>query len=380
VRVLLFIGTLRTGGAERQFGVLADGLLGNGVETLLTTMTPGGPNWERFAAGHAHDVVSLEPRAQRGGVDAARQHLAAPVELRRLIRRFRPDVVYSALEMTNAIAWMATRGTRTALAWGVRSSEEDLNLKRAAPFQFCRLVSGTVPLAIANARAARDLHIRRGFRPKRFEVVANGIDTDHFRPDAEARAARRREWGVTAGQTVIGTVGRLVAPKGHEVLLRAARDVLAQLPDARFVVVGDGKAPDRDRLAADAARLGLDGKVLWLGHRPDTADVYPGFDVFCLPSLSESFPNVVGEAMACGLDCVVTDVGDAPVILGGTGRVVPPGDPVKLAENIIWAARHSADRDGDARRQRIVDAFSVARMVRRTHDLLESLVASTSPS
>jgi glycosyltransferase involved in cell wall biosynthesis len=379
VRVLLFIGTLRTGGTERQFGVLADGLLREGVETMLTTMIPGGPNWDRFAAEHVDHLASLEPREQRGMVDGARQHLAAPVELRRLIRRFRPDVIYSALEMTNAIAWMATRGTHTPLAWGVRSSEEELNPKRAAPFQFCRLVSGTVPLAIANARAARDLHIRRGFRPKRFEVVANGVDTEHFRPDEKARSARRREWGVTAGQPVIGTVGRLVATKGHDVLLRAAREVLARLPNARFVLVGDGKAADRDRLAADVARLGLDGRVLWLGHRSDTADVYPGFDVFCLPSLSESFPNVVGEAMACGLGCVVTDVGDAPVIVGETGLVVPPGDPVKLAENIIWAAEHSADRDGDARRQRIVDAFSVARMVRRTRDLLESL-ASSNPS
>jgi glycosyltransferase involved in cell wall biosynthesis len=175
-------------------------------------------------------------------------------------------------------------------------------------------------------------------------------------------------------------VGRLVAAKGHGVLLQAARDVLARFPDARFVVVGDGPVATRRRLADEAARLGLNGRVLWLGHRADTADIYPGFDVFCLPSLSEAFPNVVGEAMACGVDCVVTDVGDAPSIVSGTGLVVPPGDPVKLAENIIWAAEHSADRDGDARRQRIVDAFSVARMVRQTHELLESLVARSTPS
>jgi glycosyltransferase involved in cell wall biosynthesis len=380
VRALLFIGTLETGGAERQFEVLADGLVRDGVDALLCTMTPGGSNWDRFAEAHRDHLISLEPRAPSGAADALRQHLAAPTRLRRVIRRFRPDVVYSALYMSNAIAWAATRRTGTPLAWGLRASDDDLNLKRAAPFQFCRLVSRTVPLAIANARAGRDHHLRRGFRPTRFEVVPNGIDIDRFRPDADARAARRREWGVTAGQPVIGTVGRLVAAKGHGVLLEAARDVLAGLPDARFVVVGDGPSATRDRLKADAARLGVDGRVVWLGHRADTAPVYPGFDVFCLPSLTEGFPNAVGEAMACGLDCVVTDVGDAPLIVGATGRVVPPGDPVKLAENIIWAAEHSADRDGDARRQRIVDAFSVARMVRRTYDLLESLVASSSPS
>ena len=380
MRALLFIGTLGTGGAERQFEVLAEGLLRDGVDTLLCTMTPGGSNWDRFADGHRDHLVSLEPRAPRTAAGAARQHLAAPARLRTVIRRFRPDVVYSALHMSNAIAWGATRRTGTPLVWGLRASDDELNLKRAAPFQFCRLVSRTVPLAIANARAGRDHHLRRGFRPKRFEVVPNGIDTERFRPDADARAGRRREWGVADEQPVIGTVGRLVAAKGHGVLLEAARDVLAALPDARFVVVGDGTAAARDRLTAEATRLGLEGRVVWLGHLADTAPVYPGFDVFCLPSLTEGFPNAVGEAMACGVDCVVTDVGDAPLIVGGMGRVVPPGDPVELAKNIIWAAEHSADRDGDARRQRIVDAFSVARMVRQTHDLLESLVASSSPS
>src|SRR4029077_15869462 len=106
---------------------------------------------------------------------------------------------------------------------------------------------------------------------------------------------------------------------------------------------------------------------------------YPGCDVFSLPSLTEGFPNALGEAMACGLDCVVTDAGDAPLIVGGTGRVVPPGGPVKVREHILLGAAPSGDRDGDTRRQRIVDAFSVARMVRQTHDLLESLVARQSP-
>jgi glycosyltransferase involved in cell wall biosynthesis len=297
-----------------------------------------------------------------------------------MIRRFRPDVVYSALHMSNAVVWMSTRGTGTPLAWSLRASDAPLNLKRAAPFQFCRAVSRSVPLAIANSHAGREYHLRRGFRPKRFEVVPNGIDTNRFKPDADARAERRREWGVSPGQPVIGTVGRLGPVKGHEVLLEAARRVVARRPDARFVIVGDGPAPVRERLERLSTRLGLDGHVAWTGHSPDTAHLFPGFDVFCLPSLSEGFPNVVGEAMACGLDCVVTDVGDAPMIVGPTGRVVPPGDPMELAKNIIWATEHSADRDGDARRQRIVDAFSVPRMVRETHDLLESLVARTSPS
>jgi glycosyltransferase involved in cell wall biosynthesis len=379
VRVLLWIGTLETGGAERQFCVLGDGLLGEGVETVLCTMRPGGSNWDWFAARHADHLVPLHPRAPRGGFDRARQHLEAPVRLRATIRRFRPDVVYSALYLSDAVAWMSTRRTGTPLAWSLRASDAPLNPKRAVPFQFCRAVSRTLPLAIANSHAGRDSHLQRGFRPARFEVVPNGIDTERFAPDSDAREDRRREWGVAPGQPVIGTVGRLDPVKGHDVLLRAARRVVAERPDARFVIVGDGAAPVRERLMRESARLGLEAHVVWAGHSPDPARLYPGFDVFCLPSLSEGFPNVVGEAMATGVGCVVTDVGDAPEIVGPTGRIVPPGDPAALAENLLWAAAQPSDREVAVRRRRIVDAFSITRMVSRTRELLESLPPAPSP-
>src|SRR5262245_28928847 len=139
---LLLIGTLVEGRPERQVALLDCRRLRERGGTRLGTMTPGGSNWDRFADEHPGRLVSLEPGPPRGAAGAAGQHLAAPVALRRQIRTFRPDVLYSALHMSNAIAWMATRGTGTPLVWGLRASEDDLNLTGALPFQFCRLVSG----------------------------------------------------------------------------------------------------------------------------------------------------------------------------------------------------------------------------------------------
>jgi glycosyltransferase involved in cell wall biosynthesis len=373
VRVLLWIGSLHTGGAERQFSLLTDGLVRDGVETRIATLSPGGANWDWLAARHKENLISLSSSSARHPAENAWRHLHATLKLRRVLRDFDPDVIYSALYATNALAWLSTRAGGPPLVWGVRASDAALNPKRAIPFQFCRLVAGTVPLAIANAQAGKDYHLRKGFRPQRFEVVPNGIDTDHFRPDKHSREALRAEWGLTPTQRVIGYVARLAPDKGHEVVLTAAKRLVDQDPDVCFVFAGDGPARLRERLEAMASQMGLNEHVRWLGHRNDTASLYPAFDIFCSASTSEGFPNTVAEAMACGLGCVVSDVGDSAMIVGETGRVVPPRDPAVLAEALRWGLDHLGGGNGLDYRQRIIDEFSVSRMVDRTRELLESV-------
>jgi len=373
VRVLLWIGSLRTGGAERQFALLADGLLREGVEVKLATMIPGGSNWDRFAADHADHLHSLNVKAPRTSAEAAIQLARAPVRLRSFIAQFSPDVMYSALHMSNALAWSSTRAGGPPIVWSVRASDATLNLKRAIPFQFCRATARTVPMAIANAHAGRSYYLRRGFRPRRFEVVANGIDTDRFRPDDGTRTTLRREWGVGADRQVIGTVSRIVPGKGHELLLNTARVVVERSPDVLFVIAGDGPPALRQRLAALTQRLGLDDHVRWLGHRDDTARLYPAFDVFCSPSTSEGFPNSVAEAMACGTRCVVSDAGDSALIVGDTGTVVPTGDTGAFARGLLLGLDRVRDEDRGVYRRRITSMFSVTQMVRRTRELLSSV-------
>jgi glycosyltransferase involved in cell wall biosynthesis len=214
----------------------------------------------------------------------------------------------------------------------------------------------------------------------RIAVVANGIDTELMRPDAAAGRARRAAWGLSADAFVIGCMARLDPMKDHVTLLSAAADFARENPDARFVCVGDG--PLRDDLKGLAHSLALTDRLVWAGEIADTRAAYNAFDIATLPSaFGEGFPNVVGEAMACGIPVAATDVGDVRAIAGGTGDVVPPKNPEALCA--AWQRlRARLTREpalGEAARGIIVSNYSLEIMVRRTEDVLSQLVAERPP-
>jgi glycosyltransferase involved in cell wall biosynthesis len=162
--------------------------------------------------------------------------------------------------------------------------------------------------------------------------------------------------------------------KDHATFLRAAARALTDAGDVRFVCVGDGDPALAERLRALSAELGIADRVRWEPARLDPRDVYCALDVLTSASCyGEGFPNVVGEAMACGVACVVTRCGDAPHLVGDTGMAVPIGDPDALAG--AWRDLSKVDRSalGSAARARMVAEFSAERLVQRT---AEALVAS----
>jgi glycosyltransferase involved in cell wall biosynthesis len=197
-------------------------------------------------------------------------------------------------------------------------------------------------------------------------VIPNGIDTKRFCPDPEARQRIRAEWGVTESEKLIGLVGRLDPMKDHPTFLRAAALLMQEREDVHFVCVGDGPADYRRELHALGEELGLGQRLIWASARGDMPAVYNALDIATSSSYGEGFPNVVGEAMACGVPCVVTHVGDSARIVGETGVVVPPKDPEALA--VGW--KSSLARDGSEvalkARLRVEENFSVGRMVERT--------------
>ncbi len=364
------IGSLAGGGAERQFAALADALIDEGVQVALVTLWPGGSNWEWLAQRKPDSVVSLYPSQAANVAVRARMVAGAPRRLYRILHRLQPDVVYSALTISDAIAWIATRRSRSRLVWGWRSSRIESPEERVAS-SFCRRVSRTVPMAIANSEAASSFHHAAGFRPRAVAVIPNGIDTQTFRFSSKARASLRGDWGLSETDKVVGSVGRLRPVKDHESLLLAAARLARLEPSIRVVVVGDGPTERKRALRELAEQLRISDRILWLGHRTDVSRIYSAFDVFCLSSRSESSPNVLGEAMACGVRCVTTDVGDARRIVGEHGIVVPTESAISLSDGLAEAL---AETDpGFARRARahIEADFSLSRMVAETRSILE---------
>jgi glycosyltransferase involved in cell wall biosynthesis len=181
---------------------------------------------------------------------------------------------------------------------------------------------------------------------------------------AEPRRRLRASVGIGDDAPVVGLVGRFDPLKDHRTFLRAAGIIARARPDVRFMLVGRGVDDGNAELAAWIRELQLDGRVALLGERRDIAACYAAMDVFCLSSIHEAFPNVVAEAMATGVPCVVTDAGDAASIVGETGRVVPPRNPERLGAALSAVLSMPAEERralGAAARRRIETTFSMAR-------------------
>src|SRR5262249_49665875 len=183
-------------------------------------------------------------------------------------------------------------------------------------------------------------------------------------PDAEAGRRQRHAWGMAETEPLVGLVGRLAPVKDVPLFLRAAALLARDVPRARFVCVGQGPPEYQAELAALASKLDLDGRVRWAGPSSEMRAVYSALTLGTNTSASEGFSNVIAEPLACGVPCVVTDVGDSARIVGRPDLIVPPAEPGALARTwrrILDLPAESRRTLGESARQRIIDEFGVAR-------------------
>ena len=376
MKVLFFIRSLEVGGSQRQLTMLSEGLARRGHDVIAAVFYTG-KQIELTPSQSAIRVVALGK--------SGRWDLVGPLtRLRRLMLTERPDVIYALLPMQTALAaLLRPRRLAARLVFGIRSAGVEANRYDALvalTYRLEALLARRADLIIANADAGRADAISRGLPSDRTVVIANGIDTDVMRPDAEGGRERRRAWGIADDALVIGCVARLDPMKDHASFLGAAARFTAQVPTARFVCVGDGAAAYRAELEELAQSLGLADRVVWAGEIAKVAAAYNAFDITTLPSaFGEGFPNVIGESMACGIPVVATDVGDARAIIGELGEVVPPKRPDLLCAG--WERlRQRLAQDAnlhDLVRKSIVASYSAATMIARTEDILLRLVASS---
>jgi glycosyltransferase involved in cell wall biosynthesis len=369
MRLLLSIPSLALGGAERQFSALASGLAARGHDVLAVTLGRGGPLAE--ALGEAR-LVELHKSSR---LDGPRVALA----LAGLLRREAPNVHYAFLPSCGVLGGLlAPFFPATRLVLGVRAS----NVTNPGPAGRLLLglearLSRRAALVIANSQTGLNHCLERGFCAALARVEPNGIDTECFHPNRALGAELRQAWGVKPEERLIGLVARLDPMKDHATFLTAASRLAVARPEARFVCVGTGSKPYTASLRSTAAEFGLDARLLWLGERLDMPAVYNALDLVCLSSAyGEGFPNVLGEAMACGVPCVATDVGDAAQVLGGIGLVSRPGDAAELAAKLaqmLDRLERTGTELGTACRKRVAVEFSVQGMVAATEALLSTL-------
>lgn len=359
--------SLDVGGGQRQVVVLAKALRERGHPVAVALFYAGGA-LEADLQGSGVEIVDL---AKKGRWDVLPFMRTLIGEL----KRRRPDVIYSFLGASNLLAALARPFVpKTRLVWTILASNMDLSkydwLWRTAYRVECRL-SKTVDLIISNSRAGEAIAIRDGFPAEKIVVVPSGVDMARFRPQPTLRAEQRKAFGLREDEIAVGVLARLDPMKGYDFLLRAARIAKDRRSNLRFLCIGDG--PLLGALQETANELGLGDSVLFTGEQEPVAALN-ALDICCSCSVwGEGQSNSVAEAMACGLPCVVTDVGDSARLVGSTGMVVPPGSAEALADALLAQATGLATYDKNRPIERIRDEFSAAVMTDETLEAFRSI-------
>jgi len=238
-----------------------------------------------------------------------------------------------------------------------------------------RLVLRRADRVVAVSDSMKTLLTRHGVTPQRIRVIHNAIDPTEAVPSMSGAEIRQR-YGLTPGQKVIGVIGRLNPEKGQLVFLKAMEKTARSFPGVRALIIGDGQ--DRAMLERFCQDQGLSDHVVFLGHQEKIADYYQVLDLLVSPSLSEGLPNTVLEAMSFGVPVLATAVGGVPeIIQNGNGMIVPPNDPVALAERMIELLRDDTLRQaiGLKGKNSLYPRFAPDNRVRQIVNLYEELLS-----
>lgn len=376
MKLTLVVTNLATGGAEMMLHKLLQNIDRSRFQpTVISLMGKGeiGPRIEALG-------IPVHALGVRRGVP----NPLVVFRLARLLRHLQPDVVhtwmYHADLLGGLAAWLA--GCRRVI-WCLRHSnlsKSENKRSTLAVVKACAWLSRWVPRQIVScSHRARQVHAAVGYVDEKIHVIPNGFDLGRFMPDAAARVRVRTKLGLPQDAALVGVVARYDVQKNHLGFVQAAAQVLAQLPHVHFVLAGtDVDGGNAELQAAMGAHPGLAAHMHLLGRRDDVPQLMGALDVLASPSHGEAFPNVLGEAMACGVPCVVTDAGDSAEIVGSTGRVVAVGDMDGLARELVAVLRlpaHERAALGQQARARVQAEYEIGHVTRLYEAVYERVAA-----
>jgi len=364
-RVLLIIPTLDRCGAEKQLTLLATGLARDQFDVHVCALTRGGP-LEVTLDEHGVPVVVI---GKSWKIDPA-----AYWRLRRHIRRLAPDIVHTWIFAANAY------GRAAAFSAGVKhvvAAERCVDLwKRWHELAIDRRLARRTERIVANSSGVRDFYVQHGIPADKFVVIPNGVPP--FAPaESRAREELLAELGLPPDARLIGAINRLWPQKRIKDLIWAADLLKCIRDDTHLLIIGDG--PQRWRLERYCDQVEIADRVHLLGQRDDVPRLLPHFDCLWLASAYEGQSNAVMEAMSAGVPVIATDIpGNRDLVVDGqTGYLVPVGDRAGFAQrtNILLDDAALARRLGEAGRRRMLEEFSVEKMIERYTALYRQLLS-----
>ncbi len=370
IRICHLINHLEPGGAERALVNLVGQLNPQRFSNEVVTLTE--PGW--FARELASAGVPVNDLGMRRGTPT----LSGLYALIRHLRKSQPTILQTWMYHSDLAGTIASRFVpNVRLVWNVRCSDIVMHpgqkRLRSIVWLLARL-SRKPDAVIANSESGLRFHAEIGFHPRRWEKIVNGVDLARFRPSGDARTKTRAGLNVDPQSPLIGLIAHFRLMKDHETFLRAAALFASRRPQARFLLCGYDCTADNAVLARLIGEAGLRNRISLLGFREDIETIYPALDVLTLSSkLGEGSPNALIEAMACGVPCVATDVGDSREIIGDAGLVVPPRNPEALAQ--AWEDVLAENRENWTlrARARVAGSYSLDRICRSYEALYEEM-------
>ncbi len=377
MKVCHIITRMIIGGAQENTLLTCLGLRELGHEVVLVSGPETGPEgslWNRVEAAGLPSVKVAELRRSIRPLG----DLRCVTVLERIIREGGFDVVHTHSSKAGIVGRIAAHQAGTPLIvhtiHGMSFNRTQPAIVRALYRTLERGVAKYTDLFITVADAMTDQAVAAGIAPReRFATVYSGMETDLFRPDAASRARVRREWGVSDGDVVVGTIARLFRNKGYEEILEAMPQMVAADGRLRFVWVGDGR--DRGRYEDQLVRLGLRDRVHLTGLVPpeQIPALVSGFDILLHASRWEGLPRAVPQALLAEVPVVCFDNDGAPEVVepGVTGELIPLGDSSGLAAGVGRLAKSPAERKrlGSVGRRRCLEMFDHRHMVRQIERL-----------
>lgn len=371
LKVLHCITDLPAHGAQKMLLKVIGGMDKQRFDNFVVSLVPGG---------------TLESDFEDAGIQQANlgmrrgePSLAGVWKFRNLIRSYKPDLIQGWLYHGNLMATIGSlvSGHKAPVVWNIRRAlyalGDDKPLTRSV-IRAGAFFSWQPSLILHNASVSVEQHVKFGYRDGKHRVIANCFNTQDFKPNSDARRQIREELDIPSEATVVGIVGRYHPQKDYECFAKAAALAISQFPDVHFIMVGDNVTASNSELSQYLeGALGDQYPAAIknfhrLGPRSDIANVMAAFDIYCSASANEGFPNVVGEAMSCGVPCAVTDAGATGDLVEGVGLVVGRKNESALGAALckfIGMTSEEREQIGAKSRARILEQFSIDSIVQQ---------------
>ncbi|PSJ23339.1 glycosyl transferase family 1 [Halomonas sp. ND22Bw] len=376
MKVLHIISSLSTGGAERAlYNVLLGGLASSNESIVISLRDSGS-----FGGKIRELGVPVYELGLKKGFDVVKSALL----LREVVRKVSPDIIQGWMYHGNLAATLAAKFSLARspyLLWNVRHSLHSVGAEKFMTRQVIRCnrwLSKKPDVILYNSGLSCRQHELFGFSSSASKVIPNGFDIEELQPCFKIGEAVRKDLRISSDVKVIGHVARYHPMKDHASFLRASVKVMSYREDVVCLMAGRNVNLDNPTLA-DIVPNSLVDRFYFVGERSDIPELMRSMDVLCLSSAwGEAFPNVLGEAMALGVPCVATDVGDSRDIVGETGMVVPPLDSEALSNALLTMLDNTIDQQAllsSAARARIEERYALPRVVEEYSRLYERLVS-----